>query len=388
MDIGFTEKYRFFIFFLFNFYLFVQSSTTEIKFKNLIQGSLTNTQFSEFLPTLTCIKSPNVFSIFDEKNNNKFIIKGIQGVSCMRESFCSEFAKKAGLDDVIISTDTIPSSNENIKLFISQYCYFNEKNNAVSLDRALRNAQGTFVIENNDFITKNKDKLWRYEDTIKEWLFPLLEQLNFQKILIFSFLTFQLDLNDTNLFVKMKSDNAMELQEFDFELCMSEIDGSDFFKKYGIKIFNNLAFYRQMPFLLRKDVFRKQLEQLPSIEIKKLVNNKIKDINFDDLFNDFDEEIKEIDKKSFYSRINDLVNALNKNNNKSIGEIVEELFESRYPFNTFPEVVKKKKARQQEEKKQFQTNLLKYGFGVGVISVLGYLFIKNLEKIKAKLNLK
>lgn len=68
-----TKKYYIFLFFLLNFCVLIQASEQENFVEKLIKDSLPNTNFSTFLPTLACIKSPNVFSIKDQVNNNKFV---------------------------------------------------------------------------------------------------------------------------------------------------------------------------------------------------------------------------------------------------------------------------------------------------------------------------
>lgn len=317
-------KKLFFIFFLFmQMSAKVQSSQDFIK---KAQEIIQKTKFAPYVDSIVrarCIKF-NLFFMHDEMQ--KYVIKIMRNnpFLLVREKFCSDFAQRAGFDDAIVPVEIYGDN----KLIIGQYCYFNPflKTAAVSLGDALDYAKEKERIIPDAYIQSWRKDLWTYDAETKEYDLHALDHLNFEKALVFSFIMLLWDLHRANVLLQISSENPLiiKIKLIDFSNSMTEN------KQVAGMLWPGRVVHPCC--LLNERLFKKYLEKKPSDEIKKIVNH-LKKINFDDLFDLFEREHKEIDRSDFYKRITDVIDAFNNNQEKSIGEIMEELFLSRYPFN-------------------------------------------------------
>lgn len=141
---------------------------------------------------------------------------------------------------------------------------------------------------------------------------------------------------------------------------------------------------------MEKNYFQENLAQLPSDEIKTIVNH-LHDFNYDDLFENFG-ETKENDKKSFYRRINDLVQAFRVDQNtESIGDIIGPIFKKHFDIISKAEedlvdpnsFFGKEIARKKKKIKSMQSAMLGIATGAFIGSIF-YFILRKMKNINTK----
>lgn len=291
-----------------------------------VQNILKETEFSPHIHSIMRAPGIKFRLFFMNAGNQKYVIKTMRRNQFLlvREKFCSDFALRAGFWDAIVPVEGLYGDNT---LIVTKYCHFNPmlKTKAVSLGDALSYAKEKETIIPETFILLHRKKLWNYNTLTKEYDLDLLDQFNFEQAVVFSFITLQWDQHKKNILLQIASEKPfiIKLKLIDFSNSMTEN------KQVAEHIWPGRVVHPCS--LLSKRFFKKYLEQKPSAEIKALINN-LKNLNFDDLFGNFEPEHQEIDKNDFYKRIDDVMYAFNDNPEKFIGEIMEDLFVSRYPF--------------------------------------------------------
>jgi hypothetical protein len=314
------------VFFLFFIFFHINSQSCEEiieKTKEILQ----KTEFAPYLNSLTRAPGIKFNLFFMTDGTEKYVIKMMRRNQFLlaREKFCSDFAAKAGFIDAIVPIEGLYGKNE---LIVGKYCHFKPmlKTKAVSLGDALDYAKEKERIIPEHFISLHRKKLWNYNTCTKEYDLEAFDQLNFEKALVFSFITLQWDQHRKNILLQIESENPfiIKFKLIDFSNSMTENKG------VAEQIWPGRVVHPCS--LLCKRFFRKYLEKIPSVEIKELINNLI-NLNYDDLFDGFEQKHQEIDKNDFLKRISDLIEAFNNSEEKTIGEIMENLFLSRYPFN-------------------------------------------------------
>lgn len=238
----------------------------------------------------------NVFCVKDAKKRYKFVVKMVEKEdNYTREIFCSKFAHRSQLSDVIMPNSPLQSDFSEYKLIVTPYCHFKTKESSWSLRDAAHHAK-----RKNYLINREKNQLWSYDFKKKEYVFPFLDQLNFEQALVFRFLILHLDLHKDNVLLQMNLEGHMKIKFIDFSYSMSEMTNDELRNVENAQKKEIRDTVKVQPCcILNGKYFKNQLEQFPSSQLKQLINN-IKNTNFDDLFCDFNENIREIDKKSFF----------------------------------------------------------------------------------------
>lgn len=253
-------KKNFLILFIFNFlykfnFMFTSMAPTTTgnieEATQFVKEIVEKTSYVSFASSLLHY-GRDVFFIADN-NDDKYAIKILNEDSYNREVACFKLAKRIGLDDVVLSIEGLPTDSSDNKLIITPYCYFDETNKqdgAVSLY--------DIVYDKSKAYNNNVKNFWQSNavNGKKQYKFSLLNQLNFEKALIFSFLTLQQDLNPSNVFLKKKVNPlSLEFRLFDFSYSMTETNIANRPRKTGVV--DHYGFTNKGMFYWRKIIFKK-----------------------------------------------------------------------------------------------------------------------------------